>query len=158
MIRPAKVSESECLTRLSFASKRYWDYPEEFFEVWSDELTITEEYITNNHVFVHEIEDTVVGYYSIVDLKNDIEVSGIIIHKGFWLEHMFIEPTRIGQGIGRHLFRHLVKWCNELHITELGILADPNSKGFYEKMGCFYVGEYPSTIKNRTTPHLVFKF
>jgi ADP-ribosylglycohydrolase len=29
----------------------------------------------------------------------------------------------------------------------VGILADPNSRGFYEKMGCTYVREYPSTYE-----------
>jgi hypothetical protein len=39
----------------------------------------------------------------------------------------------------------------------LGILADPNSRGFYEKMSCRYVEEYPSIIKGRTTPFLQLK-
>lgn len=37
------------------------------------------------------------------------------------------------------------------------ILSDPNARKFYEKMGCKYQKEYPSTITNRTTSWLVFK-
>ncbi|RJQ84641.1 MAG: GNAT family N-acetyltransferase [Desulfobacteraceae bacterium] len=58
----------------------------------------------------------------------------------------------MGQGIGTKLFDHLRQRCIAKGIKELGILADPNARGFYEKMGCRYQGEHPSTIMNRTTP------
>lgn len=95
------------------------------------------------------------GYYSIVYLENDLDVSGIVIAKGHWLEHMFISPDFIGKGIGTKLFDHLKTICTENGITHIGILSDPNARGFYEKMGCRYIKEYPSTIQNRTTPLLV---
>lgn len=108
-------------------------------------------------MFVYEINGNIAGYYSIIELPEDIDVSGIIISKGFWLEHMFVEPGHIGKGIGSEMFHHLQSWCKTRDIQEVGILVDPNSKGFYEKMGCEYVMEYPSSIKNRTTPYYVFK-
>ncbi len=157
MIRQAKPSDFEFLTKLSFRSKSHWEYPKAFFDIWSDELTITPGYINENDVYVYEIEDLVVGYYSIIELKADIEVSGITITKGYWLEHMFIDPKSIGKGIGTQLFNHMQRKCGAKHIAKVGILSDPNAIGFYEKMGCIYMGNYPSTIKNRTTPHLVYK-
>jgi GNAT superfamily N-acetyltransferase len=99
----------------------------------------------------------VVGYYALVDLPEDIDVSGIALSKGYWLEHMFIEPDHIGNGIGTKMFDHLRERCRIQSISELGILADPNSRGFYEKMGCVYQCEYPSTIRHRTTPYLQLK-
>lgn len=157
MIRLAKIQEAEMLTKISFSSKGYWGYPKEFYDIWTDELTIGPDYIKNNDVFVYENDGAINGYYSIVELKDDIEVSGVRISKGFWLEHMFIEPRSIGKGIGTKMFAHLRKRCGSRAIKELGILADPNSRGFYEKMGCEYKREYPSTIKNRTTPYLQLK-
>lgn len=157
MIRRPEASESELLTRLSFASKSYWQYPEAFFEVWSHELTITPDYIAKNDLFVYESERAVVGYYSILELDEDIDVAGITLNKGFWLEHMFVAPRSIGKGIGSQLFKHMKQRCQSKGIITLGVLADPNARGFYEKMGCTYVGEYPSTIKNRTTPYLILE-
>jgi GNAT superfamily N-acetyltransferase len=154
MIRPARDDESHILTRISFASKGYWNYPKEYFNTWKNELTISSDYIFKNDVFLFEDDGAVSGYYAIVQLKEDIEASGIRINKGFWLEHMFILPRHIGQGIGTKMFKHLQERCRTRTICDLGILADPNSRGFYEKMGCKYMGEYPSTIKNRTTPLL----
>ncbi len=38
MIRRAKIQEAEILTKISFISKGYWNYPKEFYEIWSKEL------------------------------------------------------------------------------------------------------------------------
>ena len=158
MIRSAKQNEAIILTGISFASKGYWGYPEEYFVIWKHELTISPGYIEKNTVYIYEIGNSVVGYYSIVELPEDIDVSGIKLARGFWLEHMFIEPRHIGKGIGSTMFRHLQDRCKEMGTGELGILSDPNSRGFYEKMGCRYVRDFPSTIKNRTTPYLILRF
>lgn len=157
MIRSAKKNEAKILTRISFASKGYWRYPQEYFEIWNNELTICPGYIEKNDVFVYELDGLIVGYYSIVELTEDIDVSNIKIKEGFWLEHMFIEPDHIGRGIGSKIFFHMRNHCKTKGIEKLRILADPNSKGFYTKMGCEYVKEFPSTIINRTTPYLVLK-
>lgn len=157
MIREAKIEEAEILTNISFSSKGYWKYPKEYYEVWAKELTISSDYVQNNDVFVFETDGKIIGYYSIVELTDDIERSGIKISKGCWLEHMFIEPQSIGKGIGTKMFEHLRERCTSRGVCEVGILADPNTKGFYLKMGCEYKMEYPSTIKNRTTPFLQLK-
>lgn len=154
MIRQAKIREAGILTRISFDSKGYWGYPKEYFQIWADELTISAGDIQNNDVWVYEDGGRIVGYYSLVELKDDIEISGVRLPQGFWLEHMFVEPGSIGNGIGTKMFDHLQKRCRLRGIKKLSILADPNSRGFYEKMGCEYRRQYPSTIRNRTTPLL----
>lgn len=99
-IRPAKDTENGVLTNISFASKRYWNYPEEYFDVWRTELTITSDYINANIVFVAEVDEKVVGYFSIVEVQKDFFTGQVMVRKGFWLEHIFILPGFIGQGIG----------------------------------------------------------
>jgi GNAT superfamily N-acetyltransferase len=89
-----------------------------------------------------------------VTLVEDLSISGIVLEKGVWLEHMFLSPDCIGQQIGRHMIAHLTTICLELGIKEIHVLADPNARGFYEKMGFRYQREYPSTISGRTTPYL----
>jgi GNAT superfamily N-acetyltransferase len=155
MIRPAARQDAEILTRISFASKGYWGYPDSYFDIWAKELTVDANYIETNDVMVFQQGSAVVGYYSIVTLANDLELSGVILEKGVWLEHMFITPECIGKGIGTQLFAHLHARCKKLRINRLSLLADPHACGFYEKMGCEYKRECPSSIKNRTTPLLV---
>jgi len=53
-IRRARMGETGILTAISFAGKRIWNYPEEYFKIWASELTVTEEYIQKNEVWVVE--------------------------------------------------------------------------------------------------------
>ncbi len=156
MIRKAKTSEAELLTDISFAAKRYWNYPESNFDIWREELTITKKYIDDNAVFVYLQSDRPVAYYSIVQLENDVIINGITITAGLWLEHMFVLPEFIGRGIGREMFKHMTDTLKQYDVRSIGILADPNAKGFYETLGCRYLGEYPSSIEGRSTPYFEY--
>jgi GNAT superfamily N-acetyltransferase len=157
VMRAAKVHEANALSRISLQSKRYWKYPEEYYQVWAKELLVTAEYIRNNVVFVCEEQGEAVAYYSIVLLEDNITISGIELSKGHWLDHMFVSPHLIGKGLGRQMFDHLNIWCLSTSVKTIHVLADPHSGGFYEKMGCEYQHEHPSTIPGRTTPLFVFR-
>jgi len=157
MIRPAKREEARLLTKISMASKGYWNYPNEYFEIWKDELTINADYISKNEIQVFEYKADIIGYYSMSLYENGLDVYGFKIGIAWWLEHMFIRPEYIGRGVGKKLFHHLRHHCQMKGIDEIGIIADPHSRGFYEKMGCEYQKELPSSIAGRTTPLLVLK-
>ncbi len=156
-IRAAEIHEAPYLSEISLQSKKYWQYPDEYYQIWADELHVSPEYIADNVVFVCEGEDAVVGYYSVVEVVEDRQISGIDFTQGFWLDHMFILPQFIGCGIGKEMFIHLYRWCLTNGVNRLNILADPNARGFYEKMGCSYQREYPATIPGRTTPLLILR-
>ena len=153
-MRLAGKEDAGVLTDISFAAKRYWQYPEEYYRIWHNELTIGPEYIRDNEVWVYENDQEIRAYYSLVALKSEIKVGGVVLARGHWLEHMFVRPLYLGIGIGTELFSHLRRRCREKEITVLNVLADPKARGFYEKMGCRYVQEFPSTIVGRTTPQL----
>lgn len=150
VIRPAAITDSEALTNISYAAKRYWNYPKEYFDIWENELTITPAYIQNNKVYVAEVDGQIVGYFSLVEVKDDFRAGKVFIKKGFWLEHIFILPGYIGKGIGTQLINYLKSLCQKLCIDKIRILSDPNAKGFYEKIGAQYMGESPSSIMGRT--------
>ena len=38
-------------TRIAFAAKRHWGYPERWIKYWSDGLTIAPEFARNNEVY-----------------------------------------------------------------------------------------------------------
>ena len=158
MIREALPREGAILTALSFDSKRYWGYPEEFFALWEPELTIREEYIRKNRVYLLEDKGRITGYYSLVSLDEDGALSDqILLERGYWLDHMFVRPDGIGKGFGRRLFAHMVSLGGNLGIEKIHILSDPHAEEFYRKMGCTYVREIPSTIAGRTTPYLTLE-
>jgi len=92
LINRANYTDSDILTEIAFLAKRHWNYPEEYYEIWKDELTITEKYIKQNIVYKAVYEDLIVGFYSIVENKSDFYSGEILVQKGFWLEHIFIRP------------------------------------------------------------------
>ena len=150
MIRPATIDDSKTLTDISFTSKGFWGYPESYFDIWNEELTITEEYISKNHVIVIEVQETIIGYYSIVLLSDDLDLPQFRMEKGIWLEHLFIRPEYIGHGYGAKLMVHLLKAAAKKGWSTIKILADPNSKLFYEKLEVTYIKDIPSNIEGRS--------
>ncbi|MEM5794893.1 MAG: GNAT family N-acetyltransferase [Bacillota bacterium] len=150
LIRPALIKDSTILTAISFASKRYWNYPDCYFDSWKDELTITPSYIKDNLVYVAETKGQVIGYFSLVEVRHDFWAGKVFVKKGFWLEHIFVLPEYIGKGIGTQMMEYLISICKSKDVGRVRIFSDPNAKGFYDKIGANYTGESPSSIAGRT--------
>lgn len=148
----AHAADHTQLTDISFRAKRYWNYPDRYLELWRDELTITEEYINKHLVYVARTEGTVLGYYSIVQAEEDIQAGRALMNKGHWLEHLFIRPEFIGQGIGTKLIDHARTICRMNGISRLYIFSDPHCEGFYKKLGAAFLGKTESSIAGRLVP------
>ena len=155
-IREAKTEEANTLTKIAFSAKRTWNYPEEYMAIWKDELTITDDYIDRNTVYVAERRNKIVGFYSIVLLKKDATFGEVLVKQGYWLDHLFIDPNYQYKGIGKKLINAIFNFCKENWIDELSIFVDPNSSEFYEKMGAKFVKNSPSSIKGREIP--IYRF
>ncbi|MEA5114938.1 MAG: GNAT family N-acetyltransferase [Geobacteraceae bacterium] len=151
-IRHAKATDSTILTDISLRAKKYWNYPDEYMERWKDELTITPEYIENNTVFVGELEDKIVGFYSLIEIHHALEIRSILIEKGTWLDHMFILPRYMGKGIGTKFTTHMKAYLSEKRVDKVLIFVDPYAKGFYEKVGAKFRRESDSSIPGRKIP------
>lgn len=155
LISDAEQSDSKTLTDISFAAKRHWNYPEEYYHQWEEELVITSEYIASNKVYKAILDGQIIGYYSIVKVYEDITIVDVLVQKGHWLEHMFLLPEFHKKGIGRLLMKHAVEICMKNEIDSLMVFSDPFAKGFYEKVGGKYLYDSKSSIPGRTIP--VFK-
>jgi GNAT superfamily N-acetyltransferase len=145
-IRRAVPSEADALTALALAGKRHWGYPEAWLEAWRATLTITPDYVAAHVVCCAEDEaGRVVGFYA-------VEGDGGSCR----LEHLWLDPSAIGGGLGRQLFEHAVQTTQALRAAELLIEAEPNAEGFYLHMGAQRIGETVSylTGKKRVLPQL----
>lgn len=66
---------------------------------------------------------------------------------------LFVEPSRIGSGIGRRLFRHAAELAGKIGCREMTIAADPGAAAFYEAAGAVFAGMVPSdAIPGRELP------
>lgn len=127
-ITKANYSDSNILTDIAFSAKRHWNYPEWFYEIWKDELTISEEYIKQNMAYKALLDDLIIGFYSIVENISDFYSGDIYVQKGFWLEHIFVRPDYHKLGIGRSLINHSKLIFEKNQIENLLIIVDPKCK------------------------------
>jgi GNAT superfamily N-acetyltransferase len=151
-IRPTLEENASILTEIACAAKRHWNYPEHYYEIWRDELTITADYIIKNIVYHAVCQESIIGFYSIVEVTSDFYAGEVLIKKGFWLEHLFVNPEFHRMGIGRRMTDHAKKVSKKLGISQLLIFADPFAKGFYDKIGAEFLYLSKSSIKDRMIP------
>jgi len=145
MIRVASTDEADLLTRIALDAKRYWGYPEHWIKHWEADLTISPEFIRDNHVYLAEADGEVRGFYALC-------VSGAKAE----LEHMWVTPGCIGTGVGKELFLDAMERAAALDVRDVELTADPNAAGFYERMGARQIGETDSPIDDlpRKLPRL----
>ena len=92
-IRRALPSEADALTQIAHDAKRHWGYPEHWIQHWQTDLTLSSDFISNNQVYVAEQDSGIVGFYDLILPGEKAE-----------LEHMWVAPAHIGEGIGKELF------------------------------------------------------
>lgn len=126
----AGPDDARVLTRIAFAAKRHWGYPERWIEHWADGLTIAPEFVRNNEVYAATAGARTVGFYALVGEAPEVE-----------LEHLWVLPESMGAGVGRLLFEHALLRAASLGAETVQLEADPNAEGFYLRMGAERVGE-----------------
>jgi GNAT superfamily N-acetyltransferase len=142
----ASPGDAEALTRIAFASKRYWGYPERWISRWSAALTITPEFVRDNGVYAAVAGGEPIGFYALSGTGNEVE-----------LEHLWVSTAWIGSGVGRLLFEHAMDSATSRGARHVEIEADPNAEGFYLRMGARRVGEnvYEIEGQRRALPRMV---
>ena len=135
MIRPAALEEANVLTQIAFDAKAYWGYPEHWIKHWEADLTISPEFISDNHVYVAEADGEIRGFYALCVSGEKAE-----------LEHMWVTPASIGTGIGKELFLDAMERAAALDVRDVQITSDPNAAGFYKRMGATQVGETDAPV------------
>lgn len=139
MIQQASTEHAETLTQIALEAKRHWGYPEHWIKHWESDLTITPEFIKNNHVYVAEYDGEIRGFYALCEVDDKAE-----------LEHIWVRPSFIGTGIGKELFLDAMERAARLNVSEVELSADPNAEGFYRRMGARKIGEVDSEIDGQT--------
>jgi GNAT superfamily N-acetyltransferase len=147
-LRAAVADEAQALTKIAHDAKRHWGYPERWINLWQADLTISPDYLANNHVVVAESDGQIVGFYALVDRPDKVE-----------LDHMWVSPEHMGTGVGKELFFHAMQHAAGRNISEVEIVSDPNAEGFYSKMGAYRIGEMVSEVDGqpRSLPLMTVK-
>lgn len=134
-IRSAAPEDAPTLTTIALDAKRHWGYPEHWIKHWESDLTISPEFIRDNHVYVDETDGQIRGFYALCVAGDKAE-----------LEHMWVTPSAIGTGIGKELFLDAMERAAKLNVNAVEICSDPNAAGFYKHMGATQIGEVDAPI------------
>lgn len=111
------------------------------------ELTLSESDLENDPIAAAEDEHGIAG---IAHVSMD--------ESGCYLEKLFVDTDRIGQGFGKVLFRWAIDAARTLEASELIIEADPGAAPFYERMGCIPAGQADSgSIEGRVLPRFILR-
>jgi len=145
-VRRAEGSDASEMTSIAFAAKRHWGYPEEWIELWSDELTVDAVYAQDNRVFVAEDGARMLGWCAVLEAEGE-----------YWLDYCWVLPAAAGRGLGRTLVQRAFSIVAEQRARTLKVIADPNVVGFYRKLGFRRVGFHPSVPKGRQLPVLEWR-
>lgn len=122
--------QSARLSQIATSAKSYWGYPAQWIELWRDQLTISPSFIEQHETWAAEVDGTVLGFYALTGEPPCLQ-----------LEHMWVMPVAIRQGIGTALWTHAMARAGALGAEIVEIEADPNAEGFYTRMGASTVGE-----------------
>ncbi|MFJ1566011.1 GNAT family N-acetyltransferase [Streptomyces erythrochromogenes] len=124
-VRAARAAEAEALTGLVMRSKAHWGYDAGFLAACAAELRIRPDEVTARRIVVAEDpQGTVLGLAS-------LEGAAPLATLGL----LFVEPSAIGQGVGRLLYRDVLRRAVEQGVRRLVIDSDPHAAGFYRAMG-----------------------
>jgi GNAT superfamily N-acetyltransferase len=127
-IRDGHRADFGRLREIAVDSKAHWGYDRGLVEEWAGGGDFEPESLGKRLVYVAEADGEPVGWASLVPRG---EVG--------WLEDLWIEPAWIGRGVGRMLFEHVKERARSLGAARLEWEAEPNARGFYERMGGSYV-------------------
>jgi len=141
-IEKANTIDHEILTEITKKSKAYWGYSDEQLVKWSNNLTITQDYIKRNDVFKLVNNNIIVGYYSYFSEEE----------KSMKLDNLFVLPEYIGKGFGKYLMTDFLNRMKEIKIEKITLDSEPNAELFYSKMGFVKIGKFETSIKNRFMP------
>ena len=137
-IRSAAPEDASTLTTIALDAKRYWGYPEHWIKHWESDLTISSEFIRDNHVYVAEENGEIRGFYALCVAGDKAE-----------LEHMWVKPAVIGTGVGKEMFLDAMERAAKLNVDAVEISSDPNAAEFYKRMGATQIGEVDAPVDDQ---------
>jgi len=149
-IRRATADDADALSDLAHRAKAHWGYPAHWMREWDAQLTIIPGYLELHDVWVSERDGTIVGMCALEDRGDRCN-----------LEHVWVEPSLHGKGVGRALVMHALSEARSRQVAAVELLSDPFATGFYERLGARRIGEVPAPMpgaRDRTLPKFEFTF
>jgi GNAT superfamily N-acetyltransferase len=121
----AREESVPAINALIARSKGYWTWPAGYLEQALALLTIDLDYLRTHPSL------------EVLDARGDLVcfVAIAVLDPSVVLDHLWVTPERIGCGIGRRACGYMIQFTKQHQWSELSVLPDPPSEGFYLRMG-----------------------
>lgn len=139
-LKKASHEDAFLLGSIAQDAKAHWGYPEEWLELWKDDLSFTRDFLNEHFVLVLKVDGQIRGFCIIMAEAGHFNV-----------EHCWVLPEYLGKGYGSQL---LTKALSESIFArqKIQVLSDPNAVGFYEKFGFKTIQMIPGRPTGRVLP------
>lgn len=135
----ATFRDCKQLTETAHLSKQDWGYSDDDMKLWEDDLRIDEDYIRKNTVIKVYAEEQFIGFFAVIAVDHEI----------LEIDHLWLLPGVKRKGFGSLIFKTILQYGKTNAFKKAILIAEPNAKGFYEKMGGTVQGTFQSKIKDR---------
>ncbi|WP_328302803.1 GNAT family N-acetyltransferase [Streptomyces sp. NBC_00435] len=154
-LRPARPTEAGALSALVMRSKAHWGYDTGFLAACAPELRIGAADVAVRRIVVAESEaaadaGTGTGPAAVLGLAS-LDGEPPLGRLGL----LFVEPAAIGRGVGRLLYRDVLRRAAGLGFRRLLIDSDPHATGFYRAVGARGPGDADAVDRGSARPGAV---
>ena len=134
-LRKSKIGEHQILSEITRKAIENLGYPDEYTKLLEKKFNVTREYIRASTSYTVEIKGQPAGFWSITENKKDRWENDILVQKGYWLDHFFVQPEYRNIGVGSRMFSHLKSIAAQNGVDRILSYIDPQVQGFFDYMG-----------------------
>jgi GNAT superfamily N-acetyltransferase len=137
IIAPASAARLVEINDVVARAKAFWPWPERYLSAALPLLKVSGEYLElNPSVVAIEADGAISAFGSLAPADGRT-----------YVDHLWVRPDRIGQGVGRHVCGWLLACARERDVEDVWVLPDPPAEGFYREQGFVDTGErVPSRV------------
>jgi RimJ/RimL family protein N-acetyltransferase/N-acetylglutamate synthase-like GNAT family acetyltransferase len=139
-LRVAKPEDIAALTALVLRAKAHWPYSVAQIEAWRDQLAVSPESLSMlvggaTTTYVAQNERGIAGFYQLRCQSGECA-----------LEHLWVEPAQMRQGIGGTLLSHARVIAMDRGAARICIDSEPHAEAFYVAHGAVRVSTIAAPI------------
>jgi GNAT superfamily N-acetyltransferase len=123
-IRPGRPEDGPRLREIAIAAKSHWGYDLDQVRGWGAGITVVPEDGGKQILVAEDSAGAIAGWASVEQRP-----------EAWWLDDLWVDPDRMGAGVGALLFREAARMARSTGAARMEWEAEPNAMGFYEKMG-----------------------
>lgn len=138
IFEPATIDDVEELSAVAIRSKRHWGYSKEAMELWNQNLTITEDFVQTHTVIKATLEDEIVGFFALEEIKPTTRIAQ------YWIDTPYMR-----KGYGSVMYDYLKNYLKSKNVEKVTLVMDPNGLAFFERKGAKILSKIEHKVKNK---------